>query len=221
MVDAPSGKRRAAARPGRPRDPEKDRAIINGARTVFFRDGFDAATIEDIAATAGVSKVTLYSRFADKAALFEAMVRAQSDLMADELDQPMEACGSIDARLNGFGVTLLSFLFRADHLALDRILSQEMVHQPDLAERFFEAGPGNCRRRLAEALAEAERRGELDFAREGTVAFEAADDLMALWKGFSDVEMNFGVISFPDADEIAARVRRGTRLFLKLYRSAA
>jgi AcrR family transcriptional regulator len=60
---------------GRPRDPAIDEAIILATRARLVRDGYSRMTIGDIAADAGVSRPTLYRRWATK---FE--------LVADALD---------------------------------------------------------------------------------------------------------------------------------------
>ena len=44
--------------------------VVEGAREVFLRDGFEGASVDDIARAAGVSKATLYSYFPDKRLLF-------------------------------------------------------------------------------------------------------------------------------------------------------
>jgi len=44
--------------------------VLSGARDVFLRDGFEGASVDDIARAAGVSKATLYSYFPDKRLLF-------------------------------------------------------------------------------------------------------------------------------------------------------
>src|SRR3974390_3216568 len=43
-------------------DSAKRRQIIEGARASFLQQGFDAASMNDIARSAGVSKATLYGR---------------------------------------------------------------------------------------------------------------------------------------------------------------
>lgn len=40
--------------------------VLEGARVVFMRDGFEGASVDDIAREAGVSKATLYSYVPDK-----------------------------------------------------------------------------------------------------------------------------------------------------------
>ena len=49
--------------------------VLEGARSVFLADGFEGASVDQIAKVAGVSKATLYSYFPDKRLLFAASRR--------------------------------------------------------------------------------------------------------------------------------------------------
>lgn len=199
---------------GRPRDPAKHAAIIDAALHIFLEKGFNAATIEQIAARAGVSKVTIYNRFTDKETLFEAVVTEQTEQIAEATRVQTSLQGDFEAKLNAFGRSLLGFLFASDHVALDRMLPQEIAHLPDLAERFFDAGPGQCRRRLASILEDGRAAGEIAF----DDSSRTAEDLMALWKGFADVELKFGVRHFMSIEDIEKRVTHGTAVFLRAFR---
>lgn len=196
---------------GRPPDPSKDEAIFRAARACFFDEGFSATTIERVAAGAGVSKVTIYKRFADKDALFEAVVRHEMAKMEAAFDSWPFVDGSLTERLNAYGSILLRFLFSTEHMLLDRMLAHDLKHSPAMARRFFEVGPGACRARMAQMLAEAAARGDIDI----DDPLLAAADLFALWKGFIDKELEFNVLDDVSGDSIDARVRRGTKLFMK------
>jgi len=52
----------------------KEQQILDGAGQEFLRNGFAATTVDGIAATAGVSKATIYSYFKGKEGLFKALV---------------------------------------------------------------------------------------------------------------------------------------------------
>lgn len=69
-----------AVRRGRPRDPLRDRAILNAARTVVADKGFTGASMEAIAQHAGVGKDTLYRRWDSK----EQLVQHLMTVLADE-----------------------------------------------------------------------------------------------------------------------------------------
>src|ERR1700692_4484500 len=66
-------------------DSAKRRQIMDGARAVFLAQGFDAASMGEIARAAGVSKGTLYVYFENKEQLFEAIVHEQCQTQAEGL----------------------------------------------------------------------------------------------------------------------------------------
>ncbi|MGC6399405.1 TetR/AcrR family transcriptional regulator [Sphingomonas sp. FW199] len=198
---------------GRPRDPAKHDAIIGAAREAFFERGFNAATIEDIAQRAGVSKVTIYKQFSDKETLFESVIKAETERMAAGFVGPVETGDQLIDRLNSFGLLLLSFLFHPDHVTLDRVLAPELTQMPDLARRFFDAGPAQCRMALGNMIVEADQRGMLKVED----PMFAAETLLAMWKGFLDIELRFQVTQHQTEEQLKARVNRGTQLFLRLF----
>jgi len=53
---------------------ESRRRILDAAREVFFRDGFMAANLDEVAEKAGVAKGTLYRYFESKAELYVAVL---------------------------------------------------------------------------------------------------------------------------------------------------
>jgi AcrR family transcriptional regulator len=61
---------------------ERRKRILDHAVRAFFAHGYDGANIEDIAIAAGVSKVTIYRYFNDKAGLVTAVLnKAAADLV--------------------------------------------------------------------------------------------------------------------------------------------
>ena len=77
----PQTKDDAAPQPrrGRPRDPERLRRIVEAAHSHFNAHGLERASVDAIAADAGVSKMTIYSHFVSKEGLFEAVIRDRTD----------------------------------------------------------------------------------------------------------------------------------------------
>jgi AcrR family transcriptional regulator len=67
-----------AQRPAVQRRPRNvQRRLLDAAITVFARDGFHAATVDDVAAEAGLTKGAVYSNFASKRDLFLALLEDQ------------------------------------------------------------------------------------------------------------------------------------------------
>jgi AcrR family transcriptional regulator len=73
----------------RPRRGEKRaqqrQRILDAARAVFFRDGFMAANLDEVAQRAGVAKGTLYRYFENKAELYVAILSANGDAFARKM----------------------------------------------------------------------------------------------------------------------------------------
>ncbi|QVQ51856.1 TetR/AcrR family transcriptional regulator [Spiractinospora alimapuensis] len=62
---------------GRPRDPETDRAILDAALDLFVEGGAEAASMQAIAARAGVGKLTVYRRWSAKEELIAQAIEAR------------------------------------------------------------------------------------------------------------------------------------------------
>lgn len=202
-------------RAGRPRDPAKYGAIVEAARDAFFARGFQAATIEDIAHTAGVSKVTVYSRFGDKETLFEEVIRAESGRMAATFEDTLARGHTLEEQLNAFGIALAEFKYSEEHQAVDRVLMNEIAQIPELARRFYAAGPQLCFDRLSQVLGEAAAHGEIEI----DDPLRAAEDICGLWLGAGDMGIKLGLEPLPSPQAIRAKVMRATRLFLKMVGS--
>src|SRR3954447_22158077 len=74
-VQVPAEKDPSARAPGRPLDPEVDRAILSAAGEMFVRDGFQKMTLPGVAAAAGVAKTTVYRRYPSTVELVLATIR--------------------------------------------------------------------------------------------------------------------------------------------------
>ena len=201
------------ARAGRPKDAAKRTAILDAARDIFFERGVEATTIEDVASRAGVSKVTVYGHFGDKLTLFEATVRHAMAFMEQGLIGAEPRGRSLPECLEAFGGALLRFLTSPELVAFDRMLGGEASRHPELARRFFEAGPAYCLAKLARLIAAGHERGEVAVADPA----QAAEDLMGLWYGMLHKKIAMGHTSAPTAAQIDARVSHGVRLFMRAY----
>lgn len=197
--------------PGRPKDLEKREAILDAAQSLFAERGIDGVPIEAIASRSGVSKVTVYGHFGDKATIFDSIVERETERLRTTLAAALPADGNLERRLIAFGLALIAMLTQPCHLALDRAVSLEAQRNPSLGRRFFDAGPGQVRKLLSSMLAQASADGQIavddpDYA---------AEDLLALWLGFDAIERRFcGGYEPCDAD-VQAHVARAVRLFLR------
>ena len=195
-------------------DSAKARQILDGARKVFLADGFDGASMNDIARVAGVSKGTIYSHFPSKDALFAALVREDKRQQAERLGAYDEHEGAIEDVLFRLGVGLMELMLEPDHVAQVRTVAAVAPKFPEIGRAFYEAGPQFGHRRLAAWLARRVAAGEL--AIEDTEA--AAEQFFNLAQGVLFKKMLFAAEPKPPHAEIEATVGSAVRVFLAAYR---
>jgi TetR/AcrR family transcriptional regulator, mexJK operon transcriptional repressor len=196
---------------GRPADESKYAAIIAAARTRFFETGFTGTAIEVIARDAGVSKVTIYNRFTDKAGLFSAVITAECAGMQSLLCPAMGAGETLRDRLINFGVGMVEFLSRKDIIRFDTMIAMEMERDPAIGELFLSAGPRLMRSGMIALIAE----GAQAEGYEISDAAMAADILGGMMKGFADMERRFGSAPLPSTKTTRNRVTYAVDVFLK------
>jgi AcrR family transcriptional regulator len=66
------------------------RRILDAAREVFFRDGFMAANLDEVAERAGVAKGTLYRYFESKADLYVAVLAENGEIFTQKMREAAE-----------------------------------------------------------------------------------------------------------------------------------
>lgn len=135
--------------------------VLEGARDVFLKDGFEGASVDDIAREAGVSKATLYSYFPDKRLLFREVVRTECERQACEADDMVLADCEPARVLHESARRLMEIIMSDFSLRMFRICVAEAGRFPELGEEFYESGPLAFRERLEEYLEKATARGEL------------------------------------------------------------
>ncbi|MBF4570651.1 TetR/AcrR family transcriptional regulator [Plantibacter sp. VKM Ac-2880] len=126
-------------RRGRPTAAERDRrreAILDVAIARFTAYGYGGTTIEAIAADAGVTKRTIYSWFGDLAGVLSAAVERQHAYLL-----AVDAPGSDAESLEDAATRLVLALHSDVSVALHRLVIAESPRFPEVAARFYAAGP--------------------------------------------------------------------------------
>lgn len=135
--------------------------VLDGARTVFMRDGYERASVDDIAREAGVSKATLYAYFPDKRLLFLEIASSECRRQAEDAGDMLDFGRPIAQILHLAAERIVSFLMSDFGQRIYRIAVAESENFPALAQEFYESGPKLVRDRLAECLSNGVERGEL------------------------------------------------------------
>lgn len=144
-------------------DPDKRRQILDGAHAVFTAQGFDAASMSEIAAAASVSKGTLYVYFEDKEHLFVALIEREREVQKQGVYAALTDGPDLRDALARFGEGLVRLLCGGFAVSAHRIVIGVAERMPDLGREFYERGPKQGAYRLSQFLADKVGQGLLDI----------------------------------------------------------
>jgi len=187
--------------------------VIEGARVVFLRDGFEGASVDDIARQAQVSKATIYSYFGDKRRLFMEVAKVECQRTADGAVARIQSDGPAHQVMFEAASTMIRFFLSDLGRQTYRIAVAASERFPELGREFYAAGPTIARVALRGYLAVRVEAGELEI---DDIEL-AADQFVELCKASLHTRMIMGVkTEFTDA-EIDRVVRGAVDMFLARY----
>jgi TetR/AcrR family transcriptional repressor of mexJK operon len=198
--------------PGRPKDLEKRAAILEAAKHLFPQHGFEGTSMDAVAAEAGVSKLTVYSHFGGKEALFIETIRCKCDGLLPRALFDLDVDAPVRDQLLCVARAFFGLMMSDGALGMHRTLVASSQQSPKLARLFWEAGPMQIQAALAEMLQKEVVARQLDI----TDTRRAASQFFALLKGEHHARMLFGC-GQPTPEEADAHVEATVDMFLRAY----
>ena len=195
-------------------DSSKRRQILEGARKVFMDLGFDGASMNEIARSAGVSKGTLYVYFADKSRLFEAIVEDEV-LEKGRIAYNLDPGRDVETTLREFGRTYIGSMCRPGGGSSIRTVMAIAERMPEVGRRFYENVLAKTINRLADYLQA--HVGPDDLAIDDCGL--AAAQFLQMCQATLFLPFVFQAEPAPSAERIAHEVDSATRMFLQTYRA--
>jgi TetR/AcrR family transcriptional repressor of mexJK operon len=201
-----------AAAPGRPKDMGKGSAILEAARRLFTSQGFDGASMDQIAAEAGVSKLTVYSHYGDKETLFAAVVRSYCEQQLPDALFHAQPGVPLRERLLRVARAFFNMISNPEAIAGHRILCSPRMADSPLPRLFWEAGPQRVQDAFADLLRRRVASGELEI----DDVPRAAAQFFTLLKGepHAQLVLGCGGLRRPDAER---HLEATVDLFLRAY----
>jgi len=187
--------------------------VLEGARAVFMSDGFEGASVDEIARVAAVSKATLYSYFPDKRLLFMEVANAECARQSKEAIDNIDMAAPPQEVLSEAGHHFLRFLTSTFGVQIFRICVAESDRFPEIGQSFYNSGPAVMRAEMAQYFEGAEARGELridDYVL-------AADQFGELCKADIWARLIFGVSKSVSDAEIDRVVDGAVKTFMARY----
>jgi TetR/AcrR family transcriptional regulator of autoinduction and epiphytic fitness len=182
-------------------------ALVAAAESVFLEKGFHAATMNDVAKAAGMSKKTIYELVDSKVELFFSILADHHEKIVFPLPMPGWSVADI---LTANLLALGRFLLDPAQVALIRLIMAEYTHSPDFGRLFMRSRLVKAKARLEDSLA--------GIARDQGVPAAQAKEGAAMLFGMALGEFHTGVlIGFrppPTRLALETRVRRAVEIFL-------
>lgn len=207
----------ATPSPGRPKDMEKRTAVLEAAMALFPSRGYDGVSMDAIAQAAGVSKLTVYSHFADKEALFGAAVtECCAQMLPHRLFVPDPGLPVSEA-LFQIARPFVDLMMDERAISLHRVMIGQAGLNPRLTEIFFGAGP---RATLLEMESFLHQAGQSGYLRVADPA-RASEHFFCLLKGLIHMRVLVGLSAPPSSQQRDAHVREVVGVFLRAFAPGA
>jgi AcrR family transcriptional regulator len=207
---------KSAGRKGRiaGQDPAKRQQILDAAKQRFMEYGFEATSMNEITAAAGVSKGTIYVYFEDKEDLFASLCKRERAALMDFAQSELDASTTVREALTRFGIALTTRLTSENVIKAQRMVLGVVDRFPKLAASFFRPEPFSGLMVLQGYLDKKVASKELLIDDTDLAARQFIDLAMA---GLYKRRLFGNLQEPPTAEAIAATVAKGVDVFLTYY----
>lgn len=201
------------------RSAAKRAAILEAASAAFLERGYDGTSMDEIAASARVSKQTMYKHFSDKERLFSAVVTGEvsqaGDIVAAAAANFPDS-GDIEADLRALARKQLALVMTPKIMQLRRLVIANADRFPALGRVFYDEGPG---RTIAAIAALLERLSKLGLLTIDDHEMAAAHFNWLVMSVPVNAVMFLGRDAAPAKHELNRFANEGVRAFLAAYGS--
>ena len=197
-----------------PSSAAKREAIVQAAAQVFMKAGYGAASMDQIAAEAGVSKQTVYSHFGAKDALFEEIISGKCVELLGTEDAGFGQGDDPYAVLFETAKQFLNIVLSDESMTLYRMILGECGRFPELATVFYRAGPRTATERLSRFLSKMADQGYLKIDNPAA----AAGLFFAMMRGDLYLRCILALREKPDTDEITDYARSVVEIFIRAHK---
>jgi AcrR family transcriptional regulator len=200
-------------RRGRPPNEALGQTIVDAAGELFAELGFQATTLDKVAQRAKISKLSIYTHFENKEALFGAAFAARcQQLIPQVLFEGVD--GSAEDQLMAVASSLLRTLLRPEVRNVEAMVMADTPNQKSLSKVHYEAGPAHIVAQIEALLRQLHAKGALNVPD----PLRSARLFAALFKG-SDLLIiaRFDEARAEDEGEIESYCRSAVAMFIAAH----
>ncbi|MFB9949355.1 TetR/AcrR family transcriptional regulator [Rhizobium puerariae] len=195
-------------------DPVKREQIIDGAKRVFMKLGFHAASMNDITREAGVSKGTIYVYFQNKEDLFGAIVAQERERITLRMRDILAGSEEVEDGLYRFGMGFAAHITSPQVINAMRTVIGVVDRMPSLCRQFFNSSSMNVRTVLDDFIKRHVALGNIKVEDTDLAArqfIEMASGTFFKFRLFGDLQ------DVPPQKELDHVVRGAIRVFMAAY----
>ena len=128
--------------------------ILNAAETLFFQQGFEHTSMDQVASLAGVSKRTVYNHFENKDVLFQVILVFMFEKVRKDNAVLFNSDKPVNEQLTQIAEQEVALLTSKEFLKVAKVAFMQMLQQPDLAKSLANNSMG-CMQDLVAFLEQA------------------------------------------------------------------
>ncbi|MDM1272938.1 TetR/AcrR family transcriptional regulator [Acinetobacter indicus] len=124
---------------GRPKDLEKRQRILESAKSLFLKQGYHGSSMNEIARDAGVTKLTVYNHFQDKATLFTCAIEDTCEALIMARPPQLSTDSNFQQALAQLCALSLEIVYLPEAIKLEYLLLDLASQQSPLLQQFYQA----------------------------------------------------------------------------------
>ena len=198
---------------GRPKDLEKRAKILQAAKSIFLKMGYHATNMNQIAKEAGVTKLTVYNHFQDKANLFICAIEESCEESIRAKQFELTADSDFKQALQLMCQRALSIIYLPEALKLDCLLFELAAEQSPLTQQFFDAS----HTRMCHVWCDFFEQAIAFKFIQADAPLKQTELIISLMLGIRHQQVLLGLAPVPTANEIDQIIQHAIEIFLLKY----
>lgn len=198
---------------GRPKDLEKRQRILESAKQLFLEMGYHGCSMNQIAQHAGVTKLTVYNHFQDKATLFTSAIEDTCEYILNTRPRHLHSESHFMQAFVEICELGLNIMNLPEAIKLDLLLLELAAEHSPLVEQFFRASHLKMRQVWENFFQDA---AALNFIQQDHPARQT-ELIVSLLMGLRHQEVLLGMRPVPEAAERQAIIHSAIDIFMLKY----
>lgn len=198
---------------GKTAGEKRREVILEAAWELFLEKGFEAVSVDEIIRKSGGSKSTVYGLFGSKEGLFLELVTSVNERILLDARMPETSGYSTRDALIRLGWSLTGQILTDKAIDMYRLSVSEAKRFPRIGKLFYEAGPGQTRRGVAEYIEKEAAAGRLKVKD----ARRAAEFFIGMILINDHIAMSLGAMGVPSRARLKAVIEEAVDVLLAAY----